>query len=183
MYSVIGPDGKVYGPADSAMIRAWCEEGRISADTSIVDPIDGQVKRASAIPEIAQHLPVTRPPMQPSAPNQQMGYGTPYPPNPINNYNWSQPPSPYNYQPIGTQNPVAYGPPRNKVVAMLFAFFLGVFGIHRFYLGHTGTGLAMLLITVLSCGYLSPVTLIWSIVDMVLIGFGSLQDGANRPLI
>lgn len=174
MYSVIGPDGKVYGPVDGATLKTWCEEGRITSDTNIVDPIDGQVKRAAAIPEIAQYLPVVRPPMPPAAPSQP----TPYPQNPINNYNFSQPPTPYSYQ-----SPMVYGPPKSKVVGMLLAFFLGALGIHRFYLGHNGTGLAMLLITVCTCGYGAVITGIWALVDMVLIGTGALSDGYNRPLV
>lgn len=34
---------------------------------------------------------------------------------------------------------------RNKWVAILLAFFLGVFGIHKFYLGRTGLGVLYLL--------------------------------------
>jgi TM2 domain-containing membrane protein YozV len=178
MYSVIGPDGKVYGPADSTMLKAWCQEGRITADTNIVDPIDGQVKRASAIPEIAQYLPVSRPPMPQTPPSQPSDYGTAYPPAPMANYNFSQPPVPYGYQ-----HPMAYGPPKSKVVGILLALFLGGLGIHRFYLGHNGTGLAMLLITVLTCGYGAVITVIWALVDIVLIATGALNDGSNRPLV
>lgn len=62
-------------------------------------------------------------------------------------------------------------------VAFLFWFFLGGFGAHRFYLKHTGTAIAMLIITVVSI----PLTLvivgfiglaavgIWWIVDAFLI--------------
>src|SRR5579872_5783456 len=97
MYSVIGPDGKVYGPVDGATVKTWCEEGRITSETNIVDPIDGETKRAAAIPEIAQYLPVSQPPMPPASPSQPSGYGA-YPQNPVNNYNFSQPPAPYGYQ-------------------------------------------------------------------------------------
>ncbi len=177
MYSVIGPDGKVYGPVDGATLKSWCQEGRINSESNIVDPIDGQEKRAGAIPEIAQYLPVAQPPMPPASPSP-LGYGAAYPQNPVNNYNFSQPPTPYSYQ-----GPVVYGPPKSKVVGMLLAFFLGALGIHRFYLGHNGTGLAMLLITVCTCGYGAVITGIWALVDMVLIGTGTLNDGYNRPLI
>jgi len=40
--------------------------------------------------------------------------------------------------------PVAANP-RNKVVAALLAFFIGAFGIHRFYLGRTVSGVLYLL--------------------------------------
>jgi TM2 domain-containing membrane protein YozV len=36
--------------------------------------------------------------------------------------------------------------PKNKITAALLAFFLGGFGAHKFYLGHTGIGIFLLLI-------------------------------------
>ncbi|MEA1672507.1 TM2 domain-containing protein [Nitrospirillum sp. BR 11163] len=35
---------------------------------------------------------------------------------------------------------------KNKLVACLLAFFLGTFGIHKFYLGYTTAGIIMLLV-------------------------------------
>jgi len=48
-----------------------------------------------------------------------------------------------------------------KVVAGILAILLGWLGIHKFYLGFVGTGLIMLLVTVLSLGILSYV--VWTI--------------------
>lgn len=52
---------------------------------------------------------------------------------------------------------------RNKYVAALLAFFLGVLGVHRFYLGRNGSGLAMLILTITVVGTLVSVP--WSMVD------------------
>ena len=62
-------------------------------------------------------------------------------------------------------------------VAYLLWFFLGEFGAHRFYLGKTGSAIAMLLIVLISIplafvfvGYLGFFTVfVWWIVDAFLI--------------
>lgn len=47
------------------------------------------------------------------------------------------------------QRPIPYGHPqlprKDKIVAALLALFVGGLGIHKFYLGRTGAGIAMLL--------------------------------------
>ena len=166
MYSVIGPDGQTYGPVDFDTLKMWCQEGRVTSDSRIVDPIDGVTKRAADLPEVAQHI---RPPVAPTAVKTA-------------NYNnfrmpdMSMPMSPY-------PHPTYYaGPAKSKLLAILLAFFLGALGIHRFYMGHIGTGLAMLLLTVLTAGWLGIVSVVWALVDIVLIATGSLRDSNNRPL-
>jgi hypothetical protein len=54
---------------------------------------------------------------------------------------------------------------RNKIVAAVLAFFLGTLGIHRFYLGRTGSGIVMLVMTITVVGLL--VTAPWAFVDMI----------------
>lgn len=61
------------------------------------------------------------------------------------------------------------GAGKSKVAAGVLAILLGTFGIHNFYLGQTGKGVAQLLITVLSCGALAVVSSIWGIVEGILI--------------
>ena len=86
----------------------------------------------------------------------------------------------------GASPPPAVAPPapapayddRNKLVAALLAFFLGVLGIHRFYLGRTGSGIAMLLISCTVIGFL--VTVPWSIVDMIRYLVMSDREFAER---
>lgn len=63
---------------------------------------------------------------------------------------------------------------KDFTTAILLAFFLGVFGIDRFYLGHTGLGVIKLL-TLGGCG-------IWALVDLILIAARKVNDSTGRPL-
>lgn len=62
--------------------------------------------------------------------------------------------------------------PRSRLVALLFCALLGVFGVHRFYVGKIGTGILML-VTVGGFG-------IWWMIDLILIGLGSFRDKEDR---
>jgi hypothetical protein len=64
--------------------------------------------------------------------------------------------------------------------ALLLAFFLGVFGAHRFYVGRTGSAVAMLVCTLTFVGVV--VSGIWSIVDCILILCGEFRDANERRL-
>ena len=54
---------------------------------------------------------------------------------------------------------------RNKLVAALLAFFIGTLGIHRFYLGRTGSAVVMLILSVTIVGLL--ITWPWSFIDFI----------------
>lgn len=58
---------------------------------------------------------------------------------------------------------------KSKLADGLFGIFLGAFGVHNFYLGFTGKAVAQLLITVLSCGILSPVSAFWGLIEGIMI--------------
>jgi TM2 domain-containing membrane protein YozV len=60
------------------------------------------------------------------------------------------------------------------VPTLLLCFFLGGFGVHRFYTGKVGTGILMLL----TFGGLG----IWAIIDFVIIACGSFKDGKGLPI-
>lgn len=67
---------------------------------------------------------------------------------------------------------------RNKLVAALLAFFIGIFGIHRFYLGRTGSGIVMLLLTCTFVGML--LTVPWAFIDMIRYLVMSDREFAER---
>ncbi|BCV38663.1 MULTISPECIES: TM2 domain-containing protein [Shewanella] len=60
------------------------------------------------------------------------------------------------------------------VPTLLLCFFLGSFGVHRFYTGKIGTGLLMLL----TLGGLG----IWTLIDFVRIAIGSFRDAEGRQI-
>lgn len=64
-----------------------------------------------------------------------------------------------------TTDPARRHPRKDKVAAALLAFFLGIFGVHRFYLGKVGSGIAMLVLTCTLVGIF--VTSIWSLIDFI----------------
>lgn len=65
--------------------------------------------------------------------------------------------------------------PSSRLAATLLCFFLGVFGVHRFYVGKVGTGVLMLV----TFGGLG----IWALIDLILILVGAFRDKQERLLI
>lgn len=67
--------------------------------------------------------------------------------------------------------PAAYASnPRasNKIPAGICGIILGGLGVHKFILGYTGTGVIMLLVSVLSCGTLYPVMHIIGLIEGII---------------
>jgi hypothetical protein len=64
---------------------------------------------------------------------------------------------------------------RSRLAAALLCAFVGVLGIHRFYVGKVGTGL----LQVVTFGGFG----IWTLVDLVLILVGSFRDREERLLL
>lgn len=82
-----------------------------------------------------------------------------------------------------TASTVNGGQNKNKIAAGLLGIFLGTFGIHNFYLGYTSKAVAQLLITVLSCGFLSGISAIWGLIEGIFILTGSIdKDADGNPL-
>ncbi len=94
---------------------------------------------------------------------------------------------PFGYAPQQVQVVVVNQPYKSKVAAGLLAFFLGTLGIHRFYLGYNGIGIAQLLLGLggwLTCGLTTIVAWVWALIDMILIFTGGIsKDAQGQPLI
>jgi len=67
---------------------------------------------------------------------------------------------------------------RNKYLAALLAFVLGPFGVHRFYLGRTGSGIAMLILSITLVGILVSVP--WAVIDTFRLLFMPDDEFARR---
>lgn len=64
---------------------------------------------------------------------------------------------------------------RKRLIALLLCFFLGVLGIHRFYVGKWGTGIIWLLT--------GGIAGIGVIVDFILVLLGSFKDKEGYKLL
>jgi TM2 domain-containing membrane protein YozV len=65
---------------------------------------------------------------------------------------------------------------KSRLAAALLAFFLGGLGIHRFYVGKVGTGIAIILTL---GGFFG----IWPLIDFIMILIGSFKDKAGKVLM
>ena len=124
-------------------------------------------------------------------PYAQSPYGVPQQ-IPVQQPYYAYPPQqPYTVPAASSYSPPAspYGAPpavvdpamqKSKVAAGLLGIFLGWLGVHNFYLGYTGKGVGQLLLTVLSCFLLAPVSWIWGFVEGIQILTGSVRADAHH---
>ena len=110
------------------------------------------------------------PPQQPyQQPYQQQppqpGYAPGYPPNPA---------APYGVHPV---TGIPYSD-KTKLVAGLLQILLP-FGIGRFYLGDTKTGVWQLVVTLVTCG----IGALWPFIDgIIILATDNVTDAQGRPL-
>ena len=79
--------------------------------------------------------------------------------------------------------PVFATAPKQWIVALLLAFFLGGFGVHNFYLGYNTKGIIQLVLTITLIG--APISGIWALVEFIMIIARSgsyAYDAQGQPL-
>ena len=79
--------------------------------------------------------------------------------------------------------PFAAGAPKQWIVAVLLAFFLGTLGIHNFYLGYTTKGIIQLVLTITVIGIF--VSGPWALIDFIMLIMRSgsyATDAQGQPL-
>ncbi len=138
MYKIIGADGQQYGPVSAEQVRRWIAENRANAHTLLQPEGAADWKALSTFPEFAADLQPAPPPFAAAPP------------------------------PGGPAPPPASSRASAKIPAGILGILLGSLGIHKFILGYTGTGLIMLLVTVLTCGILAPVMHIIGLIEGII---------------
>ena len=68
-------------------------------------------------------------------------------------------------------NPQASGEQKERLIYILLGIFLGGFGIHNFYAGYTGKGVAQLLITLLLGWLVIPLlaVFVWVLIEIITV--------------
>ncbi len=150
MNYMISRAGQQYGPYSFADLRRYVSSGNI-----LVTDLTRNDEMAEWIP-VSQLLGATA-----------AGQQTAVPPPP----GYAQAPVYVQTQPVLYAQPVSpnYPPPKSRVAFILLGVFLGHLGVHNFYAGYTGRGLAQLLITLLTCGLGAIVTFVWSIIEVCTV--------------
>jgi TM2 domain-containing membrane protein YozV len=81
--------------------------------------------------------------------------------------------------------------PKSRLATVLLAWFLGTLGLHRFYIGKVGTGVAILALGLVGwattwlwgLGFIFiTVAGIWVLIDFLITLLGAMKDSEGRPI-
>ena len=75
---------------------------------------------------------------------------------------------------------------KSFITAVLLCLFFGLVGVHRLYVGKTGSGILMIMLLIFSC-FLSIfffptifISIIWVVIDLIFILAGRFTDGHHQ---
>jgi TM2 domain-containing membrane protein YozV len=71
---------------------------------------------------------------------------------------------------------------KSKLTAGLLGIFIGGLGVHRFYLGYTGIGVAQLILAlfgIFTCGITTIAAHIWGLIEGIMILTGSINKDSD----
>lgn len=82
-----------------------------------------------------------------------------------------------------TSNLQTYNEGKGKswLIALLLCLFLGLLGIHRFYINRSLSGVVILLLSITFFGMI--ISGIWVFIDFIMILLNVLNDGTGRKLV
>jgi TM2 domain-containing membrane protein YozV len=153
MYKIIGADGREYGPVGVDQVRRWIAEGRANAQTRAQAEGSTDWRPLADIPEFHPSLGLPGNVPPPVSPPVQPRAVT---------------------RPPGADK---------KIAAGICGILLGPLGIHKFILGYTGEGVAMLLISVLTCGIGAIPMRIISLIEGIVYLTKSDEEFVNTYVI
>lgn len=166
MYSIVGADNREYGPVEMDTLVQWAREGRVVARTTVLDHTTGRRFLACDLEELNAIFTPTAtvaPPTHGTLGKPTSGLPHVAPPAPVLVLD-------------------SLKPRRSRIAAGLLGIFLGSLGVHRFYLGYTGVGTVMLVITLFTCGFGAILTGIWGLIEGILCLLGAMTDADGRKL-
>lgn len=70
---------------------------------------------------------------------------------------------------------------KSWIVTLLLCLFLGTLGVHRFYTGHIGSGIAQLILTITFFGIIF--SSLWALIDLISIIVGNFKTKDGEELV
>ena len=83
--------------------------------------------------------------------------------------------NPYQQQSYNPNFNQSRQPLKSKLAAGLLGIFLGGFGVHSFYLGYAGKGVAQIIVSLVTCGIGS----LWGFIEGIMIIAGAINTDAD----